>query len=288
MQKLITLIPLLLLLPLALHAQVVGEVLHGKGYRHFRVRGVEFNMVKVEGGTYYMGAGAEQHNPAPDEKPLHPVKLSTFYIGETEVTQALWEAVTRRTMAHFQGNHVAEGTDTSEWPVESVTWEEAMQFVKELNRITGEKFRLPTEAQWEYAARGGKHSKGYEYAGSDDIGSVARYGACIDPEKHGFQQDITLAPYVNKEKAHPLPVASYQPNELGLYDMSGNVSEWTSTLYGPYPDRQEKNPKGPMTGSEYVYRGGCWYFGPWSARVAARHKAPSRTYYINLGFRLAM
>lgn len=236
-------------------------------------------MVFVEGGTFTMGATFEQSYPLDNEKPPHEVKLSDYYIGKTEVTQELWDAVTGQPLSHFTGD--------AHRPVESVTWDECCAFIKQLQNKTGYKFCLPTEAQWEYAARGGKDSKGYQYAGSDTAADVAWYGAGERTDL-AFTDSVQLATYINPECAHTYPVAQKQPNELGLYDMSGNVAEWTADFYGPYAAHHQKNPKGPAYGESRVYRGGCWYFGPWASRIACRQGAPANFHFYNLGLRLAL
>ena len=247
---------------------------------HFEVNGVGFDMIFVDGGTFTMGATLEQAFPLDNERPIHEVKLSDFYIGETEVTQELWNAVTGCPFSRFAGD--------PRLPVESISWEEAMAFVKILQKKTGAEFCLPTEAQWEYAARGGKSSQGYQFAGSDEASEVAWYGANLRPEENVCPDSIALGVYVNHDIAHPFPVAQKMPNELGIYDMSGNVAEWTADYYAPYTEGRKKNPKGPSKGTERVFRGGCWYFGEWACRVAQRQGALPQSRYCNLGFRLAM
>lgn len=247
---------------------------------HFEVEGVGFEMIFVEGGTFTMGATFEQSFPLDNEFPLHEVKLSDYYIGETEVTQELWNTVTGQPLSHFTG--------APNLPVEDVTWDECMAFVKMLQQKTAVNFCLPTEAQWEFAARGGKASRGYEYAGSDTAEDVAWFGANLRPESNACPDSIALAAYVNPELAHTYPVAQKRPNELGIYDMSGNVAEWTADFYAPYTARKQKNPKGPSYGKEHVYRGGCWYFGTWATRVTQRSGAPTSAHFCNLGVRLAL
>ena len=225
----------------------------------FDVKGVQFKMVYVEGGTFMMGATVEQGSEAYDrEKPAHQVTLSDYYIGETVVTQELWMAVMGYNSSYWQGDNL---------PVEQVSWDDAQAFIKKLNSIIGCTFRLPTEAEWEYAARGGKKSKGYKYSGSNDIDEVAWYGDIGD-------------------KTHP--VKEKKANELGLYDLSGNVWEWCQNWYGGYGEESQKNPQGPSSGSDRVGRGGSWRNVARSCRVSYRtSNIPS--FYINrLGFRLAL
>ena len=195
----------------------------------FTVNGVSFNMVAVEGGTFIMGATAEQKDGADnDEYPVHQVTLSSFAIGQTEVTQALWQAVMRSNPSYFHGN--------KNHPVEEVSWDDCQTFISKLNSLTGRQFRLPTEAEWEYAARGGNKSKGYKYSGSNDINSVAWYWDNSGNKTHD--------------------VATKQPNELGIYDMSGNVWEWCQDWYGSYSSDNQSNPQGPSSGSGRVHRSG--------------------------------
>jgi len=190
------------------------------------------NMVPVEGGTFTMGATAEQGSDAwDDEKPGHKVTLSSFSIGKYEVTQEEWEAVMGKNPSKSKG---------AKHPVENVSWVDCQKFIRKLNQLTGKQFRLPTEAEWEYAARGGNRSRGYKYSGSDNIGSVAWY--------------------TDNRGETTYPVGQKSSNELGLYDMSGNVWEWCQDWYDKnyYGSSPSQNPKGPSTGSIRVLRGGCW------------------------------
>ena len=218
------------------------------------------NMVKVEGGTFMMGATAEQGSDAEsDEQPAHQVTLSDYYIGKYEVTQAEWEAVMGKNPSFFKGDNR---------PVEKVSWEDCQEFIRKLNSLTGLNFTLPTEAQWEYAARGGNKSRGYKYSGSNEIGAVA---------------------WCNNSGGETHPVGQKQANELGLYDMSGNVWEWCSDWYGSYSSNRQTNPTGAASGSGRVLRGGSWYgnFAPY-CRVASRGNG-SVAYRINHnGMRLAL
>ena len=226
----------------------------------FTVNGVSFTMVFVEGGTFTMGATSEQGDDADyDEKPTHSVTLSDYYIGETEVTQALWKAVMGSNPSYFEGDNL---------PVEQVSYNDVKEFITKLNQKTGKTFRLPTEAEWEYAARGGKKSKGYKYSGSNNIDDVAWY-------------------YENSNnKTHP--VKTKRPNELGIYDMSGNVWEWCSDNYGAYSSSSQTNPTGPSSGSYRVYRGGSWYFNARGCRVSHRSGFNPSSRFNSLGFRLAL
>ena len=224
----------------------------------FTVDGVSFTMVYVPGGTFTMGATSEQGSDAwNDEKPTHSVMLSSYYIGQTEVTQALWTAVMGSNPSEFRGDRR---------PVERVSWNDCQTFISRLNAKTGKNFRMPTEAEWEYAARGG-HSGGSKYAGSDNINNVAWYYDNSGRETHN--------------------VATKSPNGLGIYDMSGNVWEWCQDWYGNYSSSSQTNPKGPSSGVGRVNRGGGWGHNARLCRVSNRdNDAPSR---LNcLGLRLVL
>ena len=206
------------------------------------VNGVSFEMVYVEGGSFDMGATYEQGSDAYDwEKPVHSVTLSDYYIGKCEVTQELWEAVMGSNPSNFRG---------AQNPVESVSWNDCQNFIKKLNSLTGRTFRLPTEAEWEYAARGGNQSSHYKYSGSGNIGNVAWYYDNSGSSTHA--------------------VGTRTANELGIYDMSGNVWEWCSDWYGGYSAGAQTNPQGPSSGSYRVLRGGSWYDYARNCRVSNR------------------
>ena len=224
----------------------------------YTVNGVSFKMVPVEGGTFTMGATAEQGSDAyDDEKPTHQVTLSDFSIGETEVTQELWQAVMGSNPSYFSGKQL---------PVEMVSWNDCQTFITKLNQLTGANFRLPTEAEWEFAARGGNKSLGYKYAGGNSIDDVAWYDS-------------------TSSQTHA--VAQKQPNELGLYDMSGNVNEWCQDWYGSYGSAVQTNPSGPASGSDRVLRGGSCFDTAGDCRVSSRsYTTPTRA-NINAGLRLA-
>ena len=231
----------------------------GAAVETITVNGVSFNMVRVDGGTFTMGATSEQGSDADDdEKPAHQVTLSTYYIGETEVTQALWETVMGDNPSKFKGENL---------PVEKVSWKDCQKFISQLNTATGKRFRLPTEAEWEYAARGGSKSRGYKYSGSNDLGSVAWYD------------------YSNSSKTHN--VKTKQPNELGLYDMSGNVWEWCQDWYGSYSSGSKTNPTGPSSGYKRVRRGGSWIYNARYCRSSIRFDSTPSNRSYNLGLRLA-
>ena len=215
------------------------------------------DMVKVSGGTFTMGATSEQGSDFnSDERPTHQVTLSDYYIGKYEVTQEQWKAVMGSNPSEFKGANK---------PVEQVSWYNCQEFVERLNELTGLKFRLPTEAEWEYAARGGNKSKGYKYSGSNIIGDVAW---SWDNSTH--------------------EVGTKAPNELGLYDMSGNVMEWCSDWYGGYSSSSQSNPTGPSSGSFRVRRGGSWGGSAQYCRVANRGSNTPRDRYYLLGFRLVI
>ena len=225
------------------------------------VNGVEFNMVKIEGGTFRMGATSEQGSDAyDDEYPIHSVTLSDYYIGETEVTQELWEAV--------MGSNPSEFIGDNQRPVERVSWDDCQEFIKKLNQLTGKKFRLPTEAEWEYAARGGKYSRGYKYSGSNNADEVAWYDSNSGSKTHS----------VKTKKA----------NELGLYDMSGNVKEWCKDWYGDYQSNSQTNPTGPSEGESRVLRGGGWCYFDMGVRVSRRDYLTPGYRHIIIGLRLAL
>ena len=236
-----------------------GGSVHDGQNKVFTVNGVSFTMIAVKGGTFTMGATSEQTGAEPNESPTHSVTLSDYYIGETEVTQELWNAVMGSNPSIFMGD--------MQRPVEYVTWDDCQTFISRLNELTGETFRLPTEAQWEYAARGGYKSKGYTYSGSNAI------------------DDVAWCWYNSGEMTHP--VKTKAPNELGIYDMSGNVWEWCSDWYGAYSSAAQTDPTGSATGSSRVCRGGCWYSSAAYCRVAFRNYfTPTDSSYY-LGVRLA-
>ena len=239
----------------------------------FTVNGVTFNMVVVEGGTFTMGATSEQGSDATDlENPAHQVTLSTYLIGQTEVTQELWQAV--------RGSNPAQHTGNLQYPVERVSWQDCFFFINNLNQLLpGYIFDFPTEAQWEYAARGGKYSNGYKYSGSNTVGNVAWYSG-----NSGY----------NAGSYEPIfPVAKKAPNELGIYDMSGNVDEWVLDRYGPYSSSPQTDPSGPSATNDQpsyrVVRGGNVGTGATCCRVSYRNQTLTRQDEISStrGFRLA-
>ena len=212
-----------------------------------------FNMILVKGGTFMMGASDNDKDAWDDEIPPHEVTLSSYYIGETEVTQELWQRVMGSNPSKSKG---------AKRPVECVSWNECQEFIKILNDSTGKKFRLPTEAEWEFAARGGNKSKGYKYSGSDDIDEVAWY------RRNAYDKGETSTDYGTHD------VKTQKPNELGLYDMSGNVSEWCNDWYEKYNNLPQQDPQGPERGQYRVYRGGGWVISAEGCRSSARGYSP--------------
>lgn len=216
--------------------------------------------IRVKGGTFNMGCTSEQTGCFEDEQPVHQVTLSDFYIAETEVTQAQWQALMGSNPSWFKG--------CDNCPVENVSWEDVQEFIARLNsRSLNQQYRLPTESEWEYAARGGVNSRGYIYAGGKMIEQVG---------------------WSNKSSGRKTqPVKGKKPNELGIYDMSGNVREWCSDWYGDYAAESQTNPQGPPHGVFRVFRGGSWGYGPRSCRVSNRNSFTPVDSGSVLGFRLA-
>ncbi len=226
-----------------------ATVAGGSNVESFNVNGVSFEMVKVDGGSFMMGS----YSGANDEQPVHNENVETFYIGRTEVTQALWSAVMGSNPSYFKGENL---------PVENVSWFDCQEFVERLSRLTGRIFRLPSEAEWEYAARGGNRSRHYEYSGSNDIYRVGWYSENSGNRTHQVAQKLD--------------------NELGLYDMSGNVWEWVSDCWSD-------NYNSPRNSSSRVYRGGSWINGGAACcRVAIRRSYSPGSRGNGLGLRLAL
>ena len=224
------------------------------------VKGVSFEMVYVEGGSFDMGATSEQGSDAySEEKPVHSVTLSDYYIGRCEVTQELWAVVMGSNPSEFIG---------AQNPVERVSWNGCQEFLSRLNSLTGMTFRLPTEAEWEYAARGGKKSRHYKYSGSNNIFDVAWHEINSGDRTH--------------------VVGTKSPNELGIYDMSGNMYEFCSDCYGGYSVGAQTNPQGPSSGSGRVLRGGSWYDLAWNCRVSNRQGFDPDFGYVDGGLRLVL
>ena len=229
-------------------------------YQTFFANGVSFQMAKVVAGSFFMGATSEQQNPYSYEKPKHKVTLTrNYYLGKTEVTQALWTAVMGSNPSSFKGDNK---------PVERVSWDDCQEFISRLNAATGKNFRLPTEAEWEFAARGGNNSRHYQYSGSNNLFDVAWY---TDNSSYTTQD-----------------VASKQANELGIYDMSGNVWEWCSDWHGSYSSNHQYDPAGPTSGSSRVYRGGSWDFNARDCRSSIRCGSTPGFRDGSLGLRLAL
>ncbi len=221
----------------------------------FFVNGVTFKMITVDGGTFTMG-----DNSIYGSSPAHQVTLSDYKIGQTEVTQALWQAVMGNNPSCFTGN--------LQRPVEQVSWDDCQEFVLKLNQLTGKCFRLPTEAEWEFAARGGNFSQGYRFAGSNDIDNV---GWCYENSDFVTHEVMTKA-----------------PNELGIYDMSGNVWECCQDYYGDYNDTAQTNPTGPVLGYSRICRGGHYEWDESEARTKRRYHYSPMESHAGTGFRLAL
>lgn len=227
----------------------------------FTVNGVSFNMIKVEGGSFSMGATYEQGNEAMWwEKPVHQVSLNSYYIGETEVTQSLWKAVMIQNPSSFKGDNL---------PVDCVSWDDCVEFCRLLSHKTGKRFRLPTEAEWEFAARGGNKSKHFKYSGSNNVYDVAW---CL-----------------HNSDSIPHAVKTKKPNELGIYDMTGNAWEWCSDYWQEkHDDYTQYNPQGTSIGEYRVHRGGGWLNLPKSCRISYRYYAKQGRRNDYRGLRLVM
>jgi len=242
----------------------VDEVLNGEeeqesGEYDITVNGVTFTMIPVVGGTFRMGAVITAPGAYTFEKPDHDVTLSDFKIGQVEVTQELWQAVMGNNPSRFKG---------AQHPVEQVSWDDCQVFIAKLNEMTGKTFRLPTEAEWEYAARGGNKSQGTMFAGGANCPDVAWCSTNAGDTTH--------------------EVAQKQANELGLYDMSGNVNEWCNDYYARYTTAAQTDPQGPIAGTGMVYRGGAYNEGARLCRVTYRSSQLSGYRSSRIGLRLAM
>ena len=235
-----------------------GEVVGGSLYS-VHVGGITFNMIRVDGGEMMIGATPEQGDEADgNECPAHVIRLATFYIGQYPVTQKLWELVMGYSKACFKKR---DGR-SCDYPAENLSYDEACEFVRRLSHMTDIRFALPSEDEWEYAARGGKNSRGYKYAGGNNIGDVAWYEDDSEGTTH--------------------PVGQKKPNELGIYDMSGNVWEWTATpahSYGTVVD---------PAGAVFIRRGGSWWQKAANCRVSTRYPSDRSKKTGGLGLRLVV
>ena len=222
--------------------------------------GINIEMVKVEAGTFMMGATPKIKHPYDDEKPAHQVTLTkNYYIGKYEVTQALWKMVMNSNPSAISGD---------DRPVEQVSWHDCQEFIEKLNKITGRKFRLPTEAEWEYAARGGNKSHGYIYSGSNKLSTVAWFY-----DNNGCETKT---------------VGTKQANELGIYDMTGNVWEWCQDWYATYHSSSQINPTGVTNGTRRVYRGAGYAIHARSCHISFRGCQPPTFRSSGVGLRLAL
>lgn len=224
----------------------------------------KYVLVRVEGGMFRMGGTAEQRtDPTSTDKPVHQVVLDSYYIGKTEVTRRLWKAV--------MGDAPTEGGNdwlADDMPQEWISWDDCQRFLHRLDSITGLSVRMPTEAEWEYAARGGRYSQHYKYAGGQDVTAVGWVYANSGKRTHA--------------------VAGLQANELGLYDFTGNVWEWCSDRYGLYPNSLQVNPQGHETGELRVVRGGSWDNATANVNLSTRQgRDPNYTFY-DCGLRIAL
>jgi formylglycine-generating enzyme required for sulfatase activity len=212
----------------------------------------DLEMIFVEGGTFKMGS-----RDYANERPIHLVTLDDFWVSKYPITQAQWQAVMGQNPAHFVGDAL---------PVETISWNDAQLFIKRLNLLTNKNYRLPTEAEWEFAAKGGNQTKDYKYSGSDILDDVAFFSRNSQSLTH--------------------PVGQKLPNELGIHDMSGNIWEWCSDIYGLYTDAAVKNPMGAAEGTSHVHRGGSWYNTAMNSRSTRRHHRKAAYRANHIGFRL--
>lgn len=228
----------------------------------FEVNDIPFSMQRIENGVFLMGGTREQHHERlSTDLPTHTVALNAYYISHTEVTQSLWKAV----MPEWE---IMDELNNPNYPITDVSWYDCQVFIHRLDSITGMPFRLPTEAEWEFAARGGNETQGFRFAGGNILDSVS-WGL----SNGGFRKHT---------------VGLKKPNELGLYDMTGNVSEWCSDWYAPYYIGTEPNPKGPITGDNKIVRGGSFDNCQANSHISYRHyqRPEESTQYC--GLRLAM
>lgn len=229
-------------------------------YMPIMVSAQEINpkMVAVHGGSFEMGS----MDGADNEKPVHTVKLSDYSIGKYEVTQKEWKSV--------MGNNPSIHKNCDDCPVDNVSFDDVKTFLEKLNKITGKKYRLPTEAEWAFASRGGEKSKKYRYSGGDDINKVGWV--------------------ISNSGGETKPVGKKKPNELGLYDMSGNVWEWVNDLYSAdyYLNSPMENPTGATRGNIRIVRGGSAFYTPMHSRPSTRMLISPKNPHHNYGFRLAL
>lgn len=226
----------------------------------FYANGVSFIMCYIKGGSFLMGATPEQGSDAfDDERPVHQVTLNNYYIGKNEVTQELWQAVMGNNPSKFKGNRK---------PVENISWSDCQDFVTKLSAITGKKFRLPTEAEWEFAARGGIKNHGYKYSGNNAPDNFVWYGS----NTYGSTHDV----------------GTKKPNDLGIYDMSGNVAEWCYDGYGEFSSTSQTNPVCSSNEYSYVHRGGGWDSKVIYCRISYRGSSSKDFRFHNLGLRVAL
>lgn len=237
----------------------------------FKIGGVLFKMIYVEGGKYIMGAqnyDVDNHNydinAYPDEDPINTVEINSFYMGQTPVTQMLWKKV----MGYNPSANKSFFKNTDSYPVDCISWNDSLEFIAKLNAITQKHFRLPTEAEWEYAAKGGSLSKGYLYSGSDDVENV---GWCRNNAEDSLQKVMTK-----------------HSNELGLYDMSGNVWEWCYDVYDYYDGTGKNTLLGHTKANDRVLRGGSWRSEAVYCRNTMRNSANSSYRFMGVGLRLAI
>jgi len=237
------------------------------GFKMYKVNGVSFKMIRVKGGSFTMGALDETSGiTSKNERPAHEVILSPYYISETEVTQELWEAVMGKSTT--EGKWSAEYGLGDNFPVYNVSYDDCLQFIKKLNEQTGLQFRLPTEAEWEYAARGGSKTHGYWYGGSNDIDFVAWYKSNSDKKIH--------------------EVKTKKPNELNIYDMTGNVWEWCRDGWYQYESGTQVNPVHDSFDGKRICRGSGANTSQEDCRITLRSYVPSTYVSYELGFRLAL
>lgn len=226
------------------------------------VRDIVASMIFVEGGSFTMGSDDTLY---PDEQPIHDVTLLDFYLAKVTITQKQWTAIMGENP--LWSENYGKGND---YPANFISYGQAKQFIERLNEYSGMQFRMPTEAEWEYAACGGKYSQttSYTYSGSNEVNEVAWHRENANGSMH--------------------PVAKLKPNELGLYDMSGNVWEWCSDWYGNYPSGSVTNPTGPSTGTKRVVRGGSFTYDAEYSRCKTRNCLSENNQSLAVGLRLAI